>query len=331
MKTGMSLLILVAAFGFAWARAAEGPPSVGAPICAPNASFKVADFSMPLSTGAIDRMRSLGIVTAFRYYDHVDETLPGKTLRASEAKALVFAGLNVAVVFQHHNDDPAKFLIPDIGARDAERALELAKEIDQPYGSAIYFGVDGPERHLAPLINEYKLNNGQAMSDNRKAALRTQGQSRLVESYEQFFQYGPAAFGTDDLARVRPEMMKPLIERYFNSVQTVFQKHAKLSGGKIFKVGMYCTAAMCLLGSEKHLADFFWVSPEGRKDPEYGQFLENQNRWNLLQQLPTVCSSNPANRDPRLEFDFDYVNPIYPDFGQWKSFRAVGPPDAHNH
>ena len=243
----------------------------------------------------------------------------------------MLAGLNVAVVFQHHNDDPAKFLIPDIGARDAERALELAKENDQPYGSAIYFGVDGPERHLARLINEYKLNQGQAMSDNRKAALRTQGQSRLVESYEQFFQYGPAAFGTDDLARVRPEMMKPVVERYFNSVQTAFQKHAKLSGGKTFKVGMYCTAAMCLLGFEKHLADFFWVSPEGRNDPEYGKFLENQNRWNLLQQLPTVCSSNPTNRDPRLEFDFDYVNPIYPDFGQWKSFRAVGSPDAHNH
>ena len=56
------------------------------------------------------------------------------------------------------------------------------------------------------------------MPDNRKAALRKQGQSRLVESYEQFFQYGPAAFGTDDLARVEPEMMKPVIAGYFNSV-----------------------------------------------------------------------------------------------------------------
>jgi len=60
MKIGTSLCILGLAFGFTWAGAAERPPSVGAPICAPNANFKVADFSMALSTPAIDRMRRLG-------------------------------------------------------------------------------------------------------------------------------------------------------------------------------------------------------------------------------------------------------------------------------
>jgi len=253
----------------------------------------------------------------FRYYDHANETLPGKTLHAPEAETLMLRGISIGVVFQHHNDDPAKFLVPDIGAKDAESALELAKENKQPGGSAIYFGVDDPERHLGPLISEYKLNNGGAMPEPRKEALRRQGRSHFVESYEQFVQYGPAGFGINDLARVTPEMMKPVIERYFNSVRTTFQSHALQTGAIPYKVGMYCTAAMCLLGSERHLARFFWVSPEGRYDAEYRKFLQNEDRWNLLQQLPTICSTGAADRGSRLEFDFDYVNPKHSDFGQW--------------
>ena len=132
-----AVLCLIMVFGLGWVGAAERPPSVQTPACEPNANFKVADFSMTLSTRTIDQIRRLGIATAFRYYDHTNETLPGKTLRASEAEALALAGLNIGVVFQHHNDDPAKFLIPDIGARDAERALELAKENKQPFGLSL--------------------------------------------------------------------------------------------------------------------------------------------------------------------------------------------------
>ena len=313
-----AVFCLIMVFGLRWVGAAERPPSVQTPACEPNANFKVADFSMTLSTRTIDQIRRLGIATAFRYYDYANETLPGKTLRASEAEALVLAGLNIGVVFQHHNDDPAKFLIPDIGARDAERALELAKENKQPFGSAIYFGVDGPERHLAPLITEYKLNKGQPMSDARKADLRRQGRGLFVESYEQFLQYGPKAFGTNDLAQVTPDMMKPVVERYFNSVRKTFQSHAERPGGITYKVGMYCTAAMCLLASEKNLAEFFWVSPEGRNDPEYKEFLQKKDRWNLIQQLPTICPSAVANRSQKLEFDLDYVNPMKSNFGEWK-------------
>jgi hypothetical protein len=121
-----------------------------------------------------------------------------------------------------------------------------------------------------------------------KRLCEDKGETILWKVMNNSVQYGPTGFGI--LARLTPEMMKPVIERYFSSVRTTFQSHALQAGGMTYKVGMYCTAAMCLLGSEKHLAKFFWVSPEGRYDAEYKKFFQNEGRWNLLQQLPTICS-----------------------------------------
>ncbi|HLZ02304.1 MAG TPA: glycoside hydrolase domain-containing protein [Bradyrhizobium sp.] len=291
-----------------------------------NNLFKVADFSLPLTdlrTDAgepvLNQLRpAFRIDTVFRYYDHKDETLPGKTLSATEADAIIAAGLKIGVVFQHHNDDPAKFLDPASGTKDADRALELADEIRQPYGSAIYFGVDGPERHLGPLIQEYRLNGGSPMSEERKAALRAEGKFHLIASYADFIRFGKAAFQLDKLDEVTPAKMEPVIQRYFTAIRDAFRLYARQHHGSGYKVGMYCTGAMCLLGDAGKLADYFWVSPEGRNDPEYKQFLNRENRWNLVQQLPTSCSSwTSGSRQQQPGFDFDYLNPRATDFGQW--------------
>jgi len=97
-------------------------------------------------------MRGIGIRTIIRYYDHEDETLPGKTLKKNERDAILMNGFRTAVVFQHHNDQLASFTISR-GRLDAERSLALATENSQPRGSAIYFGVDGPWQTGYELAN----------------------------------------------------------------------------------------------------------------------------------------------------------------------------------
>jgi hypothetical protein len=97
-------------------------------------------------------MRAVGINTIIRYYDHEDETLPGKTLRRTERDLILANGFKVAVVFQHHNDQFASFTALR-GSEDAERSLALANENSQLRGSAIYFGVDGPWKAASQLSN----------------------------------------------------------------------------------------------------------------------------------------------------------------------------------
>jgi hypothetical protein len=300
--------------------------------CVANRTFAVADFSVPLpklldgkKLPALKVLKTFNVDTIFRYYDYENETLPGKTMLAAESDAIIAADLKIGVVFQHHNDDPAKFLVPTSGTEDAERALKLADDNRQPYGSAIYFGVDGPERHLGPLIKEYKLNGGHAMSSAREAQLRKQGRGYFIESYSNFLMYGPAAFHVDKLDQVTPEMMKPVIAGYFSSIRESVQAYAQKHDGNRFKIGMYCTAAMCLFGDDSKLAEYFWISPEGRTDPEYRRFLQRAGHWELAQQLKTLCPGwGPTPDHKELEFDFDRVSSRHPDFGQWATKRPPG-------
>ncbi|HEY6259802.1 MAG TPA: glycoside hydrolase domain-containing protein [Xanthobacteraceae bacterium] len=299
------------------------------PACLASREFTVADFSVPLSkllsdkkSPALEALKAFNVDTIFRYYDQEDETLPGKTLSGEESDAILAAGLKIGVVFQHHNDDPTKFLDPSSGTKDAERALKLADDNRQPYGSAIYFAVDGPERHLDPLIREYRLNGGRAMPDARKAQLREQKKDYFIESYDNFLNYGRDAFHIDRLDRVTVAMMKPVIARHFSSIRGSFQAYAQEHAGNGYKIGMYCTAAMCLLGDDSKLAEYFWVSPEGRRDPEYRKFLQREGHWHLVQQLPTPCPGwGPTPDQRQLEFDFNQISAKHPDFGQWATKR----------
>jgi hypothetical protein len=110
------------------------------------------DSSAPVTQGFLDQMRAIGVNTIIRYYDHEDETLPGKTLRQGEREIIITNGLKIGVVFQHKNDKFASFTALR-GRQDAERSLILAAENFQPKGSAIYFGVDGPWNTAYQLAN----------------------------------------------------------------------------------------------------------------------------------------------------------------------------------
>lgn len=111
--------------------------------CFKDPQIEAVDLSAPVDQSFLNEMKANGINTIIRYYDHEDETLPGKTLRRAERDLIVQNGFKLAVVFQHHNDQLASFTALR-GRQDAERSLSLANENSQLPGSAIYFGVDGP-------------------------------------------------------------------------------------------------------------------------------------------------------------------------------------------
>ena len=114
-----------------------------AQYCVRDPQIEAVDLSAPVDQSFLDQMKANGINTIIRYYDHEDETLPGKTLRRAERDLIMLNGFKLAVVFQHHNDQIASFTALR-GRQDAERSLALAHENSQLSGSAIYFGVDGP-------------------------------------------------------------------------------------------------------------------------------------------------------------------------------------------
>jgi Domain of unknown function (DUF1906) len=145
-NTAKSLLVLLVSLTV-WASTANTRE-----YCAKDPRVEAVDLSAPVDQGFLDTMRGIGIKTIIRYYDHEDETLPGKTLRREEHNLILANGFKTAVVFQHHNNQFASFTVPR-GRQDAERSLALAGENSQPRGSAIYFGVDGPWQAAYELEN----------------------------------------------------------------------------------------------------------------------------------------------------------------------------------
>ena len=90
-------------------------------------------------------LKSGGVETVIRYFNHSNSSkLPEKRIEKPEADILKAAGLSVLCVFQQRGGAGGKIadLDKESAVRDGKRALELAKRIGQPTGSAIYFAVD---------------------------------------------------------------------------------------------------------------------------------------------------------------------------------------------
>jgi hypothetical protein len=113
------------------------------PRCDPGGSYSAVDISYQVNDTFLKRIKSIGVSTIIRYYDWVKETLHGKTLTETELAMIRNNALNVAVVFQHHNDSLTTFETAGRGVIDAKGSLDLAKHFKRLSGSAIYFGVDG--------------------------------------------------------------------------------------------------------------------------------------------------------------------------------------------
>lgn len=116
--------------------------------CPAKGQYKAVDLATPVTQRFLDVAKYLGIETICRYYDWEQETIRGKTLKEAELRLLQKNGFNACVVFQHNN----RWARPDgtlyntftaeRGSIDAKRSLDLARGLQQPRGSTIFFGVD---------------------------------------------------------------------------------------------------------------------------------------------------------------------------------------------
>jgi hypothetical protein len=144
------------------ADALEG--SQKAPVCEAGKGYVAADTAQQVNENFLAKIKAIGIDTVIRYYDWIDETLPGKTLNLHELALIGKADMSVAVIFQHNSDCLCTFMQKGRGRRDARRALELAKSYSQPSGSAVYFGVDGVDAQFLTLLAGTELPSGEAQA-----------------------------------------------------------------------------------------------------------------------------------------------------------------------
>lgn len=307
----LSRAFLILLFVNASITLAFSAPPVEQPACTGNSGFTVIDSSIPVTKvvaennePGLDALKRYGVRTIFRYYDLLEESIACKTLLPSETDAILGAGFKIGVVFQHASDDPNTFIAD---ARTAEthalRALDLAAANGQPKDSAIYFGVDGADLHLEEVARMYKKRNGKDLSDSEAKALRRNHQGPLVRWYRNFLTYRGRAFKPNE--PITAESLYPFVKKYFETISRVFANRAANEPDRSYKIGMYCTAALCEYAAGVPLADYFWVTAEGRKKPAYAEFVDKK-RWHLLQQLETLCPS--WQHPPNAGFDFNRVS-----------------------
>jgi hypothetical protein len=124
------------------------------PVGSPANRAQIVDFDFD-ATPYLAQLRNAGVRTIGRYYDRAYGTGIGevcyhhksKTLTKAELTAIERAGMFVYVIYQHCNHSCANFdmanpATADKGRKDAIAAVELARDLGQPAGTPIYFGVD---------------------------------------------------------------------------------------------------------------------------------------------------------------------------------------------
>ena len=88
-------------------------------------------------TRILGRAKAAGVRWIGRYYSFN----PRKNLSAPEASAIQTAGLDIVSIWEAAGDRATTFTYQN-GRREALAALEQARQVGQPPGSAIYFAVD---------------------------------------------------------------------------------------------------------------------------------------------------------------------------------------------
>ena len=103
------------------------------------------------ATAYLPHLKSIGVKAIGRYYS----IYPAKVLSKKEAQLISQAGLDVFVVYE--DGSAAGDFSSDSGAFAAQHALQLAANVGQPKGSAIYFAADfaSDADQIASLITPY--------------------------------------------------------------------------------------------------------------------------------------------------------------------------------
>lgn len=301
------------------------------PPCQANADFKAVDIRMPVheiksATGkvGVDALKELGVETIIRYYDWQDESIACKTLLKDEVDEIFARGMSVAVVFQHNNDDPETFFDPSRGTTDAKRALELAEANGQPYGTAIYFGVDGVDATLESVAYEHYKSDGKDITPARKKTLMAAPNgmpekdfTKYSRFYSRFLEYRERVFHRP--AKVlAPKDMLPFVDSYFEAVNAEFEKAAGGDPAKSYVVGAYGSGLVCKRLASK--VKYCWLA-QSQGWPEYSAYKDGK-QWALVQKLITTCPwTYPREKAKSVGFDFNVVHPDKADFGQWSARR----------
>jgi hypothetical protein len=314
------------------------------PPCEANQDYKAVDMSIPshgIQVGkegtGLKALSEMGITTIFRYYDYPypDESLTCKTLLPDEAKAILSAGFNIGVIFQHNNDDPHTFIKGNRGTEDAKRALELAKANGQPYGSKIFFGVDGADQWLKEAVYEFSRINsdGKPVTSERKKKLletkKPDDVAKHIRIYEKFLTYykDKDAFGDRRVGSLKPEDMLPFIVKYFKQAQAVFDEASGGDPKKAYVIGAYGSGTVCEELAKLGVTQC-WLS-QSMGHPGSRTFRDS-NKWGLRQMLWTTCPwPHPLEKNKSVSFDFNVIGKDS-DYGQWNTQREDTPPIPKN-
>jgi hypothetical protein len=297
----------------------------------------VTEVRLKNGKSALDELKSFGVKTIIRYYDWPEESIRCKTLMLDEVDAIISAGLSIAVVFQHHNDDPETFFDPGRGTTDAKRSLELANANGQPYGTAIYFGVDGVDQALESVAWEYSKSSGKPISAQRKRQLMS-GKYPMSEGafqkhnrfYLRFLEYRERVFKRPPSVLTGKDML-PFIDHYFEAVKAEFDRASGGNATKSYKIGVYGSGLVCEHMLLKPYVKYCWLA-QSAGWPGTGEFKPTK-QWHLAQELVTTCPWLYAREGAKsVGFDFNVVNRGKPSFGQWPSrrndVRAIARPET---
>ena len=305
----------------------SGAPATAAPPCAGNPHYTAADFSAPVTElvadghlPVLEMLKRFGVRTIIRYYDWPEETFACKTLLPEESDGIIKAGLSIATVFQHKNEDPEVFFSETRGTKDAERSLELADANGQPYGSAIYFAVDGVDDTIDAMVSEYRATGGRPPSQARLrylAKIYGRGLRRYLHHYQRFLAYHAQRFRMP-VSHITGRLMLPYVAVYFRNVAATFRQAAAHG---TYEIGAYGSGQTCRYLLAQDLIRSCWVS-QSTAWPGTRDFIKTKS-WSLLQKQTTVCPSWTSRRDPTspIGFDFNIVSEAHPDFGQWSRKR----------
>jgi Domain of unknown function (DUF1906) len=305
LQISAALCALLLACGTSWA----------APSCNSHHEFPAADLSQPVTTIAtksgksgFDAFKAIGVKTIARYYDWVDSDITCKSLMPKESDALIAAGFNIVVIFQHENSDPETFLNKSRGAKDALEALTLAAANGQPAGSAIYFAVDGVDQTIKDAVFEWRVSRGQNVSAARKKKLLRADPSfrKHIRFYERFRHYHRNAFGKTPDA-ITENTILPFIDHYFKEVNRVLKADGR------YKIGIYGSGLACKRIQDQGLASYCWLAMSSGWPGTKAHSASG--RWSMSQQLTTFCKGWQFNGSETARFDFNRMRST--DVGQW--------------
>ncbi|RZN84045.1 MAG: DUF1906 domain-containing protein [Winogradskyella sp.] len=141
-----------------------------------------------------------GVTTVIRYYGMDSHVHPEKVLKFDEAKALSNAGLKIAVVFEMINNAPEYFSY-DLGLKHAHIAFKLAKAINQPINSAIYFAVDFDanddeiNKSIIPHFNGIKDGLNEASNGQSSYKIGIYGSGKVINTIKTDYRWLSESMG----------------------------------------------------------------------------------------------------------------------------------------